>query len=205
MYTPDFFRVENRATSVHVMQDYPLATLVSRRETEIEASPVPVLYQANAGAGQLRFHLARANPQVQALTEGQRVLLMFHGPHAYVSPSWYRSAGVPTWNYIAIHCYGCARVMDDPEALWQLLQQQTQQHERGLTLPWVPQLPEAQRRTLLEKIVGFELDIETLEAKYKLSQNRSPSDRAGVIQGLQARGGDNNLQMARWIESVNHD
>lgn len=207
MYLPDAFNCRDKTKIQAMLTAYPFATLVSQHEGTMQASHIPVLYQADddcagEGWGSLAFHMAAANPLSQTLANGQQLLLMFHGPHAYISPSWYQAPGVPTWNYIAIHCYGSAQLLADRQALWQLLQRQTRQQEQRYSKPWEARLEPQQRERLFGKILGFELVIEVLEAKCKLSQNRRQDDRQGVIQALREDAGDMTGELAQWMAAV---
>jgi transcriptional regulator len=145
--------------------------------------------------------MARANPQWQGFGEAQPVLAIFHGPHAYVSPSWYRATGVPTWNYAVVHVYGRARPIEDQATLRSLIERLTALHEARNPSPWRNDLPDDRYHDLLGKIVGFEIDIERMEAKFKLSQNRSDADRQGVIAGLRGTGRSSDAVLAELMTS----
>ena len=133
--------------------------------------------------------MARANPvwRVPAAS-----VFVFHGPEAYVSPSWYPSKrehgkAVPTWNYAVVHAHGTPEVVEDRAALRAILQRQTQAHEGGLPKPWaLDDAPAAFLEQMLQAIVGIRVPVVRWEAKFKLSQNRSAADREGVIDGLGA-------------------
>lgn len=153
-------------------------------------SHVPFLGARDARV--LHCHVARANPQWQQLGVSAHVLAIFAGPHGYVSPTWYADPGVPTWNYAVVHAHGVARVIDDPEHLRGHVEALAAKFERGRAAPWVPDYDP--RR--LAGIVGIEVRVDTLEGKFKLSQNRSAADRAGVVAQLAASGHDNDLALA---------
>src|SRR5438874_12997132 len=115
MYIPPFNRLDDRDKILHFIQSHGFATLVSAGDDGIVASHLPVLWDEEAGTewGALRSHMARANPQWRHFQPGQQILCIFHGPHAYISPSWYVTQHtVPTWNYAAVHVYGVPEVMD---------------------------------------------------------------------------------------------
>jgi len=130
--------------------------------------------------------MARANPQWHALDSAQEVLIIFQGPHAYISPSWYEvELSVPTWNYAAVHAYGLPRLVEEQAALYDLLKTLIQTHEAHFEKPWPFQLPGEYLQKMMQGIVGFEIHITRLEGKFKLSQNRTASEREKVIAALQ--------------------
>jgi len=154
---------------------------------------VPMLLEDEpAPHGRLIAHLARANKQWKAIGEGADALVIFHGPDAYVTPSFYESKRdhgnvVPTWDYVAIHAYGTVRVIDDAERVLAIVTKLTNAHESRRAEPWaVDDAPEEYIASELRAIVGIEIAIERFDAKWKLSQNREPRDFAGVRDGLAA-------------------
>jgi transcriptional regulator len=181
MYVPDHFR-EDRPDVLHdAVRRIGFATLVT---TGLEANHLPILLQD----GMLRGHVARANPVWKA-GDGE-ALAIFLGPHAYVSPGWYPSkaeAGkaVPTWNYLTVHARGTIRWIQDADWLRAHVGALSDTHEAGRAQPWaVTDAPADYIDSLVRAIVGFEFAIETLQGKWKLSQNRGEADRAGVRDGL---------------------
>jgi transcriptional regulator len=194
MYVPAHF-AEDRKDVLHAaMRAAGLATLVTMTEDGIIASHVPLLLDPDAGPyGTLVGHLARANPQATAAPMGQ-ALAIYTGPDAYISPSFYatkREHGrvVPTWNYVAIHAYGTLEVFDDAERLHALVSRLTDHKEKPRAEPWaVTDAPERFVAGQLKGIVGFALPIARLQGKWKMSQNRPPEDRDGVVAGLTAEG-----------------
>ncbi len=193
MYTPPAFRQNDLAALHQEIQACRLATLISHGESGLQASHLPMLLRPEEGRyGTLYGHLARANPHARLLAEGGEALVVFSGADAYVSPSWYPAKAehgkvVPTWNYIAVHAYGRAEVFDDAERLLALLGELTARHEQPRPQPWaIDDAPRDYIDGMLRAIVGFALPIERLEGKWKLGQNRSEADRAGVQAGLEA-------------------
>lgn len=191
MYVPPAFRQTDLPVLHREIGNCRLATLVSHGENGLQASHLPLLLRPEEGRyGTLYGHLARANPHWQVLAEGTEALVMFNGPDAYVSPSWYPAKAehgkvVPTWNYIAVHAYGRAEVFDDAERLRSLLAGLTERHEGPRPQPWaVDDAPQDYIAGMLRAVVGFALPIERLEGKWKLGQNRSEADRRGVHDGL---------------------
>jgi transcriptional regulator len=117
---------------------------------------------------------------------------MFQGAHAYVSPTWYEGTGVPTWNYTAVHVYGTVRVIHDTAWLKAQVEHLSHYYEGDTPNAWIPAYPDK----MLEAIVGFEITIESLQAKYKLSQNRSAADQHNVMQALEASSSENERSVA---------
>ena len=158
---------------------YPLATLL------------PLVLDGE----RLVLHMARANPHWRAISPDSPALAVVSGAQAYISPAWYAAKAehgrvVPTWNYSAVHLTGRATVHDDPEWVRDAVTRLTDQHERTRPDPWaVTDAPAVYVEKQLRAIVGIELVIERVEAKAKLSQNRSAEDRAGVLEGLDQEGG----------------
>jgi transcriptional regulator len=196
MYVPSHFK-EERVPVLHAaIQRAGLATLVTVGPDGLDASHVPMLLDREAGPlGTLYGHVARANPLWREASPDLQALALFQGPDAYITPSWYATKQqtgevVPTWNYVAIHARGRVRFFDDPARLLPLVTKLTEIHEASRAEPWaVSDAPEKYIRGLLAAIVGFELPIERLEGKWKMSQNRSAEDRAGVAKGLEREGG----------------
>ncbi|MDE3112553.1 MAG: FMN-binding negative transcriptional regulator [Chloroflexota bacterium] len=193
MYVPQHFR-EDRLDVLHaLMEENSFATCVSASAGGIVATHIPVLLDRSAGPlGTLRGHIARANKHWERWTGSSEMLVMFQGPHAYVSPSWYASSGrVPTWNYLAVHAYGTPRATEDPEVLRRLVDETTHRYEDGFETPWrMSSVDDKTIEGLLQAIVGFEMPIARLEGKRKLGQNRSRADREAMVRGLRAHGSD---------------
>lgn len=187
MYLPGVFHEQELATLHQVMEAHNFATLVTVEGGVPFASALPFMLDRTQGPyGALIAHLARANPQWEHFANGQEALVIFQGPHAYISPAWYESEfAVPTWNYIAIHAYGSPQVVDDQATMQQMLEQLVDLHEAPRSEPWRFAWSE-RHRNLLKGIVAFRMEITRLEGKAKLSQNRPLADRAGVIRNLQA-------------------
>ena len=188
MYSPDHFKVDDPAILAAFMARHSFATIVTHDGQASHATHMPVLLDRDRGPqGTLISHMARANPQWRHFESGQEVLVIFTGPHAYVSPAWYDSApAVPTWNYTAVHAYGIPRVVTDQERFAGMLHELVEFHEAPRADRWHGEMPEEFRDRLMKGIVGVEIEITRLEGKFKLSQNRSDADRAGVIATLAA-------------------
>lgn len=164
------------------------------------ATLLPIMWSEDGGA--VITHMARANEHWKHIAPNARVLAIIAGPQAYISPSWYASKAehgkvVPTWNYTAIHLTGTITVHDDPDWVRDAVTQLTQRHELRRADPWaVSDAPDKYIAGNLRAIVGLEMTVEKVEAKAKLSQNRSEEDRAGVIAGLRREGYDRDAQIA---------
>jgi transcriptional regulator len=185
MYVPAHFREDRPEVLRAAMAEIAFATLVT---AGLEANHLPMLLDG----AHLRGHVARANPVWKA-GEGAG-LAIFLGPHAYVSPNWYPSKGetgraVPTWNYITVHARGPIRWIDDAAWLKAHVTALSNRHEAGRPAPWaVADAPPDYIESMIRGIVGFELAIDTLEGKYKLSQNRDEADRAAVREAFRREG-----------------
>ncbi|MFI7868700.1 FMN-binding negative transcriptional regulator [Ectopseudomonas khazarica] len=202
MYCPSAFRQDDLATLHQQIQASGLALLSSAGEQGLQASHLPLLLEPHEGEfGTLYGHFARANPHWRDLATGIEALVVFSGADGYVHPGWYPAKAehgkvVPTWNYIAVHAWGQAEVFDDPERLLRLVSLLSDRHEQGRARPWaVSDAPRAYIDAMLRAIVGFALPIRRIEGKWKLSQNRSAGDQAGVRAGLaeSARASDREL------------
>jgi len=195
MYVPPLFAVEDLGRLHDFMEEFNFATIVTQRDGELIASHIPFLLDRSVEPyGVLRAHIAIRNPQIKDLQSGSKALVIFQGPHAYVSPSWYvNPQNVPTWNYTVVHANGVPKI-GNKAAMIALLKDLTAKHEGSFEQPWDFD-PNAQWvQKMLMDIVAFEIKIEKLEGKFKLNQNRKPEDREGVIQTLSAS--DDPLQKA---------
>lgn len=203
MYAPRHFAETHLATLHALMREHSFATLVSWLDGAPFATHVPLLVDEARGAlGTLVGHVARANPHAAAFDGVSPTLAIFQGPHAYVSPRWYAaSPNVPTWNYVAVHATGRARVLDDAASVRALLERSAALHETG-PAPWTAHAHAEYVEKLVRGIVAFELPIEKLEGKRKLSQNKTAADRSGVVAALRAHGGENELAIAAAMEAL---
>jgi transcriptional regulator len=205
MYIPSHFE-ETRTEVMHaLMHAHPLATLVTLSSDGITANHIPLLLSDTiAPFGKLQGHVARANPIWQDLLSND-VLAIFQASDAYISPSWYptkKETGrvVPTWNYAVVHAHAELRVIDDAEWLKAHLTRLTATHEADSPQPWaLSDAPEEYTGRLIGGLVGLELTITRLSGKWKVSQNQPAVNQTGVVQGLQARGGENDLLMASLV------
>ena len=185
MYVPPPFAVTDQGRLHAAIEAYSFATLVSSADGRMQASHLPLLLDRKDGPrGVLIGHMARANTQWQAAA-GTEVLAIFHGPHAYVSPSWYEAEHVvPTWNYVTVHAYGTLTLVDEPAALSLIVARTVHQYEAVRENPWQLDAQSELVRRLLPQIVGFRIPIERLEGKWKLNQNHPPARRQKVARAL---------------------
>ena len=192
MHCPAMFREERLDVLHGLIAAYPLATLITAGSNGLLANLIPFTLHAGGEPGILRAHLARGNKQLDALREGAEALVVFQGPECYVTPSWYPSkAGngkvVPTWNFAMVQVRGKPQVFDDAAWVRAQIDEMTNKHESQRERPWkVADAPEDFIAAQLKAIVGIEIPIRSIEGKWKVSQNRLPADRQGVISGLKA-------------------
>jgi len=187
MYIPERFREDDRAVLQAFIREHSFGVLVTRGEDAPFATHLPFLFDAGRGDyGMLSAHMARANPQWREFASGREALIIFAGPHAYVSPSWYDVAlSVPTWNYAAVHACGVPRIIEDSQLLYEYLKTLIETHEAQFAQPWKFDLPQDYIENMMRGVVGFTLEITRLEGKFKMSQNRTPAEREKVIAALQ--------------------
>lgn len=201
MYLPSPFRVDDFQKLAAFIEQYSFATLVTFDGAAPFATHLPLLFdKARGELGTLAGHVALGNAHWKHLQNLQRsggeALAIFHGPHAYISPSWYEvEPAVPTWNYVAVHAYGTPRLLNDDE-LNQQLQAMITKYESGFLQPWTGEGQSDYQAKLRRGIVGFEIEITRLEGKAKLSQNRGIADQKKVIGALQKSPHDDDQQIA---------
>lgn len=197
MYIPPLNRVEDRQATNAFIHAHGFATVITNSGGKTVASHLPVLFDEETNV--LRSHMARANEQWKQLASGDEVLCVLHGPHAYISPSWYEDQHtVPTWNYAVVHVYGKPSLVDDAQ-LKQIVFDTTVKYESGMPQPWKIPLSENEIVQMLKAIVGFKIDIVRVEAKFKLGQNRSREDQEKMLRNLQAAPNDESRSLAKFI------
>ena len=190
MHCPKAFEENRPAVLLALIQQYPLATIISHSQQGLEVNVVPVLVKQEEGKIVLRGHMAKNNAQLQALAHSETVLWVFHGPNAYVSPAWYPSKQlhgkvVPTWNYMLVEAQGQVKVFTEADELLHLVTDMTNEHEQQRASPWqVDDAPAQYVQSHLRGIVGIEMEVSQLRGKFKLSQNRSDEDQYGVRSGI---------------------
>jgi len=184
MYIPAHFKVDDPATQRAFMEENPFATLVTHSAGNSFASHLPVLLEPGEPLRMLA-HLARANPQWRHFENSPENLLIFHGPHAYISPFWYEALeAVPTWNYAAVHAYAHLKIIENPSRAKEVVEKLTRYYERERAAELFARWSEPFVEKMLNGIVAFEIEVTRLEGKFKLGQNRSPADITSVIAAL---------------------
>jgi transcriptional regulator len=205
MYSPKFNRVSDQALLLEAMRAYSFAILFGPGSRENEggsamATHLPLLVKDEEEHGTLLGHFARANPHWAALA-GRETLVVFPGPHSYVSPRLYtEQLSVPTWNYITIHAYGTLSLIEDDEGKNHLVEELIAAHDADYLDRWRA-MPDGYRRTMLAGIMGFRIPIARIEGKFKLSQNRAAEERENVREA-HAAGTDDQRELARWMERL---
>lgn len=199
MYVPRHFSIEDRQRLIAFMRANSFALLTTVADGEPFVSHLPLLYREDGGPhGRLVGHMARANPQWRHFSAESRALVVFWGPHAYISPAWYDTPNqVPTWNYQTVHAYGTPRIVEDQAEVLATLRQLVDTYEGGFDTPWrMETLPPGLAEGMTRGIVAFEIVIERLEGKAKLSQNKSVKDREQAAAMLDTLGGEDNERTA---------
>jgi transcriptional regulator len=205
VYSPKFNQVADRALLIEAMQAYSFAILIGpqsdpQSDTPLVATHLPLIVKDEGPHGLIEGHFARANRHWQSLA-GRETLVVFSGPHSYVSPTLYAEPlSVPTWNYIAIHAYGTLSLVEDEPGKEALLKGLIQIHEPLYAERWNG-MPAGFRRTMLAGIVGFRIPIARIEGKFKISQNRAPEERRNV-QAAQSAGSPDQQALAAWMERL---
>ncbi|MCG8493654.1 MAG: FMN-binding negative transcriptional regulator [Sneathiellales bacterium] len=182
MYTPRYFEVPAQQTLLSILPEASFAVLVTPVDTGVEITHLPLSYDPEAGEqGTIYGHMAKPNPHSKALESGVSTVI-FSGPHIYVSPTDYASnANVPTWNYVAVHATGHAKVIGEPEKVREILEQLTRENEESRSVPWtLDDYDQKKLQAMMRGIVAFEIPVEDLQAKAKLGQNKSREDRLAL-------------------------
>ncbi|MEC1648425.1 FMN-binding negative transcriptional regulator [Bacillus halotolerans] len=200
MYIPKYYKVTNVDDIWDFVQNNSFGTIVTTAQGKPIATHLPLQLMKEGDTYYITGHIAYGNPQWRTFETCEDVLVMFQGPHAYISSSWYEKENVPTWNYQAVHVYGTASILNEEELKHDLtmLLQKYEKHRKNPVL-WdklSPQLLESQ----LKGIVGFKMKVEEIQASYKLSQNRNEKDYMNIIDQLRNEGNPNSKQLAELME-----
>lgn len=199
MYIPKYYQMENYTEIKKFMIAHPFITLVTMSGDKPIATHVPVTVEEREEELVLLGHLAKRNPQCHSIDQNAHVLAIFHGPHDYISSSWYEEEDVPTWDYQSVHAYGHGRIMSDTElqeALKVMLTDYEAHRENGAT--WDNLSGDTKKQ--IAGIHGFEVKVTTIEAAYKLSQTRSEVDKDHIVSELKNTGKQMSKQLAEQIE-----
>jgi transcriptional regulator len=203
MYVPKHFAHDDRDHLLAVMREHAFATIVASVDGEPFATHAPVRVKSSDDGGiVIEGHVAGANPHARAL-DGARAMVIFQGPHTYISPTLYRSAGrVPTWNYIAVHATGVARTIADAAAKRGILTRLIADHEPAFNDRFA-QFDDRLRDGLLAAITGFEIPVDKLEGKFKLGQNRL-ADNLPEMQVSHEEGDADRRALAQWMKRLGY-
>jgi transcriptional regulator len=205
MYQPTHgnFREDRLDVQHALIRAHPFGAMVSVGPDGLVANHYPFVVHPEASPlGTLRAHMARANGQWKELDGSQEALIIFQGPYAYITPSWYPAKAetgkvVPTWNYAIVHAYGRPRIIQDPEWLLHHVSELSDVNEASMPVPWaVSDAPAEFVGAQLKAIVGIEIEITRIEGKWKTSQNQPETSREGVVRGLTAQRDERSLAMA---------
>jgi transcriptional regulator len=200
MYIPSSFAETDPAQLHAFIRSHSFGILTSMLASELFAAHLPLLLDTPGSDVRLLGHLARANPQWKEL-EGQNVMVVFPGPHTYVSPSWYESENVvPTWNYVAVHAYGVCRLMSDAAELHALLQRMIDTYERSMPRPWTLTDVDFLEK-MAKQVVGFTIEVSRLEGKWKLNQNHPRERREKVMRVLAHSSHTDDREIAALMEA----
>lgn len=201
MYSPNFYRVDDRKLVDELITSESFAAMITPALPEPIVSHLPFLLdESEAEKPRLLSHMARANPHWKAFAQTPGTMLVYQGPHAYVSPAWYepKPDNVPTWNYAVVHVRGTAKIVDDRERSYEVMKKLVDAFETKYETAWkLPEPSNAGIDALMKAIVVFEIVDLEFEAKFKLSQKHSETNRKNVIDGLEARGAS---EMARYMK-----
>ena len=208
MYVPKRFE-ESRTEVLHeAIRAAGVGIVVSTGDDGLIATHVPIELDPGPPHGWLRCHFTKPNPHVRALADGAEVLVIFNGPQTYITPNWYTTKAengrvVPTWNYAAVHVYGRGAAYDDADKLRRHLAALSAQFEASEPSPWsIDDAPADFIDQQMRGIVGMEIQIERIEGKWKMSQNRAAADREAVVRGLRARGRAQDEAVADAVEEA---
>jgi transcriptional regulator len=200
MYTPKHFEEKDREKLLEFMKEYSFATLVGSAKKRYWATHLPFLVFTEGDEIILKAHMAKANPHWVNFKADQELLVIFQEPHSYISPSLYESkVSVPTWNYIAVHAYGVPKILPSEEERIALLEETFKAFDPGFKNQW-DTLPWDYKSELLNGIVAFEIKVNKLEGKFKLSQNRTEGDRQRIIEKLSSHSDKVRADVAKFMK-----
>lgn len=202
MYIPKHFLVEDKAQIIAFMKEYSFATIVSLQEETLVATHLPFVVEERDDRLFLVSHFARANSQWKELQK-QKVLVIFSEPHAYISPKYYEGTlNVPTWNYVAVHAYGQPVIITDEQMVMDAIEKTVKYYETDYLQQWM-QLPAEYKHKMLKGIVVFEIVVDDLQAKYKLSQNRTTKEKELIGSSLKVSESTVENKLGQIMENIN--
>lgn len=202
MYTPKHFQLTNEQEAISFMQRYSFATIVTATDNVPFATHLPFLVSKRDDKIILSSHFAKANPQAAEII-GKEILVIFTEPHAYISPKHYeKETNVPTWNYIAVHAYGKATFLPEGEQTADLLVQMISNYEADYLTQW-NSLSDEYKQRMMKGIVAFEIIVDDLQGKQKLSQNRTVTERESIINALGKSTDTTEAEIAKYMSRLN--
>ncbi len=201
MYLPNYYEVNDRTKLFDFMKSNNFAILFSHTGEEPMASHLPLMIDETGGEnGMILGHMAKANRQWR-YADGQQVMVVFHGPHTYVSPTWYQEEEtVPTWNYTAVHATGTFKATEDPAVIEEMVARLTAQHEASQPQPWEMDFNTDYAEQMMKRIVAFQIEITSIQGKWKLNQNQSDVRRERVAAKLNTSTSEGDLQVAKLMD-----
>lgn len=204
-FIPRTFEVSDWPTIERFVTENSFCTLITPTEAEPLITHIPVLVKPGLGKyGALQGHVARVNPHSDALSGPRRSVAVFQGPHCYVSPAWYPDMPqAPTWNYSIVHLTGSTEIIENADDVSRLLDETIARYEREVGDPWDRVLPADYRNRMEKGIVAFQMVIDRVECQFKMNQNQTVANRAGVIAALTKAGGETDLAVAQMVEALN--
>ena len=204
MYRPQHFKLDDLETLKDFIATYPLGTLISSQENSLQMNYLPFVFDSEGSSLSLIAHAAKNNPQMNLL-DGSTVVIGFQGPDRYISPSWYESTlEVPTWNYAAVQVRGRIDLITSFEGVEEILNKSVQHFEKRNQTNWSYELPQKFREGLVRAIVGLRIHVESIEGKFKLSQNRKDPDQLKVQKHLEESPHTNDQEMLQWMRKITY-
>ncbi|MGO2498079.1 MAG: FMN-binding negative transcriptional regulator [Vibrio litoralis] len=203
MHKLKVFQQSNIEHLHQIINDYPFSTLMVSTESGIEVDHLPMILTIDDGVVCLQGHIAKANPLAKLVNDETKATIIFHGPNCYISPNYYptkkeNGKAVPTWNYIVVHVTGAIKCIHDNDWKLDFLNRLTDKHESNSDEPWsISDAPQEYIEKMLPAIVGLEVQIESIEGKWKVSQDKPEINQQGVVEGLQAVG---HSEMQAWVQ-----
>jgi transcriptional regulator len=200
LYVPAHYEEKQKELIAEVMHKFSFATIITQSSDEPFISHIPLLFDEENQV--LLGHCARANPQWKEFADGKKVTVLFHGPHAYISPAWYQPKpdNVPTWNYISVHVQGCAELIEHPTEVYANMQRMVNHFETRYQTGWsLPEEVNEDLSRLASAIVVFQIKIKDIQAKFKLSQKQGVDDRKNVIKRLAKSQGAEGTAVAQYM------
>ena len=202
MYIPDQFKEDDTENITSFINSNSFGTLISVINNAPLITHLPFLYVSdNKTHGKLIGHMSKENEHWEQLSTGTPVTVVFNGAHGYISPKYYSSLGVPTWNYVVVHLQGIPIIKNKPNEIIEILKQTTKYFESKETGLWEFNIPENKKNSLLNMIGGFEINISKIESKFKLSQNRPKIDQQNIIKKLENSKNRNEVELSQFMKN----